>query len=77
MCVRTYSSEWLREGWSEALSRRLPGRTKVNDERCRVRTADLPLCLGIIQGRFNGQVSWNVPSDSQSLCDRTVDSRAP
>jgi len=42
-----------------------------------VRTADRPLCLSIIQGRFYRQLSWNVPTDAESLCDKTVESRAP
>jgi hypothetical protein len=70
MCVRIYSSEYLEDGWSENLSRRLHGRSEINDERHRARTADLPLCLTIMQGRFYRQLSWNVPTDAQSLCDK-------
>jgi hypothetical protein len=68
----TAPSGWVIDGVTEALSRRLPERTEVKDDRRQVRTAEWPLCLDITQDPFYRQLSWDVPTDARALCDKTL-----
>jgi hypothetical protein len=68
----TAPNGWVIDGVTEALSRRLPGRTEVKDDRHQVSTAEWPLCLDITQGPFYQQLLWDVPTDARTLCGKTL-----